>query len=86
MRNIQHGSRGDRRAEGESAQIRTIRNIVRRLGVVLGAALDACIHELLEHNMVGTAENLRDELKPFVDALVHFEVGDHPEDVHDGQP
>jgi len=84
MRKTQYGSRGDRRAEGESAQVRTIRNIVRRMGVVLGAALDACISELISHNMVATAETLRDDLKPLVDALVHFNVEDAREDVEDG--
>jgi len=51
---------------------------------VLGAALDACISELISHNMVATAETLRDDLKPLVDALVHFNVEDAREDVEDG--
>lgn len=74
---MRHYSRGDRRArEGESAQVLTIVRIVRRLGVVLGAALDCAIREMIEAEMIATAESLRDELKPLVDSLVHFELED----------
>lgn len=74
------GSREGRARQGESAQVQTIVRIVRRLGVVLGAALDCSIRELAGHDMIATAEILRDELKPLVDALVHFELQDAEED------
>lgn len=76
MRNLGSREEAKRRRVAESAQVRTIINIVRRLGVVLGAALDAAIREMIQHEMLATAETLRDELKPLVDALVHFELGD----------
>lgn len=71
-----YGSREDarRRSAGATATVLTIRNIVRRMGVTLNAALDCAISEMLAHSMVETAGALRDELKPLVDALVHFEV------------
>jgi len=74
-----HGSRKNRReaallspAEHREATVRAVTNIVRRLGVVLGAALEASISELIKGEFVATAETLRDELKPLVDSLVHF--------------
>lgn len=76
---MDHGSRRMGRAsasltasEERAATIKAVTNIVRRLGVVLGAALDASISELLKQGLVSTAETLRDELKPLVDCLVHF--------------
>lgn len=81
MRN--YGSRENRREaasfspqEFREGTITAVRNIVRRLGVVLGAALDAAIGEMIQHDMIASAEELRDQLKPLVDALVHFEVED----------
>jgi len=61
-------------AEEREATTRAVRSIVRRLGVVLGAALDAAISEMLRHQMIDTAGELRDSLKPLVDGLVHFEL------------
>lgn len=77
-----YGSREDarRRLAGETAQVRTIVNIVRRLGVVLGAALDCAIREMIQAEMIATAETLRDELKPLVDVLVHFTFEEVEED------
>jgi len=76
---------GRARSAAASPQVQTIVRIVRRLGVVLGAALDASIRELARADMIATAETLRDELKPLVDALVHFEAADAAEDA-DGVP
>lgn len=56
------------------ATVRAVQSIVRRLGVVLGAAHAAAESELIRHGMVETAEELRNGLKPLIDALVHFEV------------
>lgn len=63
-------------AQEREVTTRAIQNIVRRLGIVLGAALDAAIHQLLKggDENVGLCEALRDALKPYVDQLVHFEV------------
>lgn len=75
-----YGSREDARrrhagaAASADATVKTVVRIVRRLGVVLGAALDACISELAREDMYATAQTLRDDLKPLVDALVHFEA------------
>jgi len=84
---LDSGSRKNRRAaaalspaEEREATVRAVTNIVRRLGVVLGAALDASISELIKGDFIGTAETLRDELKPLVDSLVHFTL----EENHDG--
>jgi len=77
----QHGSRENRReaaalspAEHREATVRAVTNIVRRLGVVLGAALEATMSELIKGQFIATAETLRDELKPLVDSLVHFQL------------
>jgi len=85
---LDSGSRKNRRAaaalspaEEREATVRAVTNIVRRLGVVLGAALDASISELIKGDFIGTAETLRDELKPLVDSLVHLTI----EENHDGK-
>lgn len=67
-------------AQERNATVRAVRNVVRRLGVVLGAAHAAAEEQILRHGMVATAETLRDGLKPLIDSLVHFEV----EDLDDG--
>lgn len=69
-------------AEERAAMTRAIQNVVRRLGVVLNAALDASISQLLQAEALDTAGVLRDELKPLCDALIHFEV--HDEEVSEG--
>lgn len=81
----QYGSREDARrrlagATASTASVITMRNIVRRMGVTLNAALDCCISELIAHNMVNTAASLRDELKPLCDALVHFDLTEEDDD------
>lgn len=75
-----------RRSAGEAAPsaeatVTTVVRIVRRLGVVLHAALDCAVRELASNDMVATAETLRDELKPLCDALVHFEANAELEDL-----
>jgi len=76
---MEHGSRKNRREaaalspqEQRAATIRAVTNIVRRMGVVLNAALDVTINQLLQQEMLSTAEALRDELKPLCDNLIHF--------------
>jgi len=63
-------------AEEREVTTRAVQSVVRRLGVVLGAAHSAAESELIRHGMSQTATELRDSLKPLIDALVHFEVGD----------
>lgn len=81
-----YGSRESarRRHAGEAASaaetVLTVIRIVRRLGVILDAALTAAISELLRNDMLATAETLRDELKPLCDALIHFEALAEKED------
>jgi len=72
------GSREDarRRRAAASPEMKAVLSVVHRVGVVLGAALDAAIDALIRTNQIKEAEELRDALKPFVDSLVHFEVGD----------
>lgn len=79
---MDHGSRRMGRAsasltaaEERAATVKAVQNVMRRFGVVLGAALDAAISELIRNELINTAECLRDEIKPLVDSLVHFEVG-----------
>lgn len=70
---------GERR-ENVTASARTIVRVTRRIGVILGAALDAAISELLRQHALNTATELRDALKPLVDSLCHFELDDLEED------
>lgn len=72
------GERMPTRASAESAQatVRAVRAVVRRLGVVLGAAHQAAESEMIRLGMIDTAGELRNSLKPLIDALVHFEVED----------
>lgn len=56
------------------SQIATVVTVVRRLGFVLGKAHELCESDLIRNGFHETAEVLRDELKPLIDALVHFEV------------
>jgi len=83
----EYGSREDarRRSAGVTpsaeATVETVVRVVRRVGVTLSAALDCAIRELAEHDMVASAETLRDELKPLCDALIHFEAEAEAEDV-----
>jgi len=76
-----YGSRDHRaRPSAASESTLTMVRIVRRLGVVLSAALDCCIRELAANDAIATAETLRDELKPLCDALIHFELDAAEED------
>jgi len=72
------GSREDarRRRAAASPEMKALCSVVHRLGVVLGAALDAAIDALIRTNQIKEAEELRDELKPHVDWLVHYEPGE----------
>lgn len=58
----------------------TVLRIVRRLGVVLGSAMECAIAELIRNEMISTAEELRNNLNPLVDALCHFELQDLDDD------
>lgn len=85
---VHHPRRDDerRRSAGATApsatdMVATTVRIVRRLGVVLSAALDCAVRELASHDMIATAETLRDELKPLCDALIHFEAIAESEDL-----
>lgn len=48
-------------------------NIVRRVGVVLNAVHEVVERDLLKADRVTEATALRDELKPLIDSLIHFE-------------
>jgi len=77
------GTPGNRLDQVEE-KVRTVVTVVRRLGVVLGRAHDICERDLLSSGFHETAAALRDELKPLIDALVHFDASSSEGEDTDG--
>jgi len=71
-------------------KVATVITVVRRLGYVLGKAHEACEADLIAAGFIQTATVLRDDLKPLVDALLHFSADAQtemfPEEDEDGTP
>lgn len=55
-------------------KMKTVITVVRRLGLVLLKAHEICEADLIAAGFKDTAAVLRDELKPLIDALIHFDV------------
>jgi len=71
------GSRGDHArvsASSLSAQVQELQRVVRRTGFVLERLHTLCMIAVQTDGDVAVAERLNDELKPLIDALLHFEV------------
>jgi len=77
MVRIDRGSRERMERESASslsAQALGLQAMVRRTGVILDRVLTLVATCCRSDDDVAKAETLRDELKPLIDALIHFEV------------
>jgi len=77
MERTDRGSRGDHaRASASSllAQVLELQSVVRRTGVCLDRILTLVMTKVTSDEDLELAESLRDELKPLIDALIHFEA------------
>ena len=75
--NIDRGSRGEGRSRSDSsfvAQLELTQNVVRRVGVALERMFTLVMTRVVSDNDLELAEELADELKPLIDALIHFEA------------
>lgn len=69
--------RGEDRAQRASslvAPVDQLQSVVRRTGVALERLHQLVMTRVLHDEDVELAERLNDELKPLIDALIHFEV------------
>jgi len=76
MERIERGSRGTMgraSASSFSASGENLERAVRRIGLVLAKVHEMAMSAAVAADAAG-AEELNDELKPLVDALIHFEV------------
>lgn len=62
------------RTSSFSADLRALESVIRRSGVAMERLLQLVLTKVTSDDDVGLAEELRDELKPLIDALIHFEV------------
>lgn len=73
----QRGSRGEDRSRSDSsfvADLASLKAVVRKAGYALDRLLAIVETKVTSDDDLQLAEELCDELKPIIDALVHFEV------------
>jgi len=77
MGNRDRGSRGEGSAPGASsfvADLASLQAVTRKAGYALDKLLSLVETKVTSDDDLELAEQLRDELKPLIDALTHFEV------------
>lgn len=63
-----------RRASSFSADLRALEAVVRKSGVALERLFQLVLTRVVSDEDMQLAEELADEVKPLIDALIHFEV------------